>query len=196
MNSKSYSRKRSDYATIACLFGVLLGFSEALYLERSQTQDRIYILQACNLFGLSDETVIWAVWFLVAVLSLSGITSGLWFWMRSVNPAVTPETHFWRQFETISVNMFLLSAVQAFGDYCAYKFGVFKITRDHLDPWSILKDSFFWILCFELAWYTQHRMMHDVKFLWIYGHAYHHQWKKPEHMIGITVPELMVELCF
>ena len=34
--------------------------------------------------------------------------------------------------------------------------------------------------------YTQHRAMHDVKFLWEYGHQYHHQWKRTEHMIGIT----------
>lgn len=28
--------------------------------------------------------------------------------------------------------------------------------------------------------------MHDNKFLWKWGHEYHHTWRKPEHMIGIT----------
>jgi len=28
--------------------------------------------------------------------------------------------------------------------------------------------------------------MHDIKVLWTYGHAYHHKWRVPEHMIGVT----------
>ena len=30
--------------------------------------------------------------------------------------------------------------------------------------------------------YMQHRAMHDFKPLWIYGHAYHHQWKEKGKM--------------
>ena len=28
--------------------------------------------------------------------------------------------------------------------------------------------------------------MHDNKVLWTWGHQYHHGWKRPEHMIGVT----------
>lgn len=28
--------------------------------------------------------------------------------------------------------------------------------------------------------------MHDVKILWQHGHAYHHQWRTPDQMIGVT----------
>merc|ERR1712217_109696 len=51
---------------------------------------------------------------------------------------------------------------------------------------SVSLQVFGWMLMFELTWYTQHRLMHDNKVLWKYGHQYHHSWKRPEHMIGIT----------
>lgn len=56
----------------------------------------------------------------------------------------------------------------------------------NLDPFSIVRDTLLWMLCFEWAWYFQHRGMHDSKFLWKLGHSYHHSWNRPEHMIGIT----------
>jgi sterol desaturase/sphingolipid hydroxylase (fatty acid hydroxylase superfamily) len=47
-----------------------------------------------------------------------------------------------------------------------------------------LPQILLWILVFELSWYFQHRGMHDNKFLWKFGHEYHHQWRRPEHMMG------------
>ncbi len=53
-------------------------------------------------------------------------------------------------------------------------------------PGELLLDFCLWMLGFELYWYAQHRAMHDVKLLWQWGHEYHHGWRKPEQMIGIT----------
>jgi len=64
--------------------------------------------------------------------------------------------------------------------------GYTKATMGNTDIVSIIRDSLLWMLCFEWAWYFQHRAMHDSKFLWTLGHSYHHGWNSPEHMIGIT----------
>ncbi len=83
------------------------------------------------------------------------------------------------------MNFILLPMMQTLWDWGS-TFGITKTTMGNLEPLVILRDCCLWMLCFELAWYTQHRLMHDNKFLWNLGHSYHHGWKRPEHMIGIT----------
>ena len=61
-----------------------------------------------------------------------------------------------------------------------------ELTFDLNGVYVLARDWFLWMFLFELAWYFQHRLMHDVKPLWHYGHAYHHEFKRPEHMIGLT----------
>jgi len=89
------------------------------------------------------------------------------------------------QVKTIEINFFLLPFMQVLWDF-SIENGFTKVTSGNLHPMIILRDILLWILSFEWAWYVQHRLMHDVKLLWKYGHSYHHKWRKPEHMLGIT----------
>jgi sterol desaturase/sphingolipid hydroxylase (fatty acid hydroxylase superfamily) len=96
-----------------------------------------------------------------------------------------PDTYLNEQMQAIRVNYFLLGMMQSLWDF-GTTLGVSKTTMGNTDPLSIFRDCCLWMLCFEITWYTQHRLMHDVKFLWNLGHSYHHGWKRPEHMIGVT----------
>lgn len=144
-----------------------------------------------NFLQLETPLVAYVLYALVAAASMSGMTAATWMAMRYLQPA-TPTTHLQAQLRSISVNMFLLTSSQTLLDI----FAVHGYTKQYMDPglpalssiFSLhtLRDCLLWMLGFELAWYAQHRAMHDSKLLWRLGHAYHHSWKKPEHMIGIT----------
>ena len=146
----------------------------------------IFISKICNPFGIKGYLQIWSVWMIITFSSLFGLTAILWVMMRQYNPSATPMTHFWQQSKFISINFLLLSFVQATWDCLTTSIPFSKITAGNPSPMVCVRDAVCWMFCFELGWYTQHRLMHDVKFLWINGHAFHHSWRRPEHMIGIT----------
>ena len=149
----------------------------------SEEEAKIF-LSLINVFGFESRVAAFASYYVVAVFALSSITAGLWFMMKWVHPN-TPSTHLGAQMRDALTNFFLLATYQVAWDVLAIR-GYTKQTLGDLQPYPLVRDVVLWQLAFELAWYTQHRLMHDVKPLWTYGHSYHHEWKKPEHMIGIT----------
>eukprot|EP00932_Pfiesteria_piscicida_P006857 SRR837773.16827.p1 GENE.SRR837773.16827~~SRR837773.16827.p1 ORF type:complete len:282 (-),score=81.98 SRR837773.16827:26-775(-) len=122
--------------------------------------------------------------YLMTSAMLFAATFGLHLFMRRVTPEM-PTTHLTAQAKTIAANFFLLPVYQVLWEYLQAQ-GWTKVTTGNLEPALFVRDVALWLLAFELSWYTQHRAMHDNKFLWELGHSYHHSWKKPEHMIGIT----------
>ena len=186
-SSSNFRRKKTDYIWLASFFVTLVAVGEYFWgQERSSKSDREFIAKACNPLNFQDETWAWTCWLLIAVTAMTAITQGMWQLMKMWKPEASPSTHFSDQMKAIQVNMFLLGLVQASWDYASSKYAFAKVKQDRLEPWTALGDMCLWMLCFELSWYTQHRLMHDVKFLWTHGHAYHHTWKRPEHMIGVT----------
>lgn len=150
---------------------------------------------AATIFRLLDFTqsgagpsVVYAVYLTMTVAALSAATAGMWFAMRWWAPA-TPTTHLAAQVRTIAVNMVLLGLLQTLADMAA----VAGLTKQYVaaNPSDLVSlrcagECGLWMVAFELAWYCQHRAMHDSKTLWAWGHSYHHSWRRPEHMIGIT----------
>ncbi len=127
----------------------------------------------------------WLVWWLVTSCTMHGLTWAMYAYFRWASPVHTPAVHFWTQFKAIATNFVLLPIVQV-GFDALQEAGFTKATMGNTDLFSVVRDSCLWMLCFEWAWYFQHRAMHDNKFLWTLGHSYHHSWRKPEHMIGVT----------
>ena len=116
---------------------------------------------------------------------MHGLTWAMYAYFRWASPVHTPAVHFWTQFKAIGTNFVLLPIVQV-GFDALQEAGYTKATMGNTDLFSAVRDACLWMLCFEWAWYFQHRAMHDNKFLWTLGHSYHHSWRKPEHMIGVT----------
>jgi sterol desaturase/sphingolipid hydroxylase (fatty acid hydroxylase superfamily) len=109
----------------------------------------------------------------------------MYFYFLKADPLRTSKVHFWDQTKVILLNFLQLPILQLVWDYLEQE-GYTKATMGNFDLFSIIRDCCLWMLCFEWAWYFQHRGMHDNKFLWRLGHSYHHTWNSPEHMIGIT----------
>jgi sterol desaturase/sphingolipid hydroxylase (fatty acid hydroxylase superfamily) len=150
----------------------------------SSAEEQTTFLLRMNFTGLQSIAAILAVYLVASIVCMSSITATTWRLMKWWYPS-TPSLHLAAQLKTISVNMVLLPAYQTLWDYFAV-LGYTKQTTGNLSPLLLLRDGCLWVLVFEWAWYFQHRLMHDNKFLWTFGHSYHHTWKKPEHMIGIT----------
>ena len=184
---KNFKRRKSDYAWLAAFFVIYAVVGELMPGgTRSTPADQQFVKAACNPFGFEDETRIWAVAGLITIGGLIFFTQALWFIMKAWKPQYLPFEFYSEQMRAISVNMVLLGLVQTLWDWITVNYPIAKVKADRLDAQSIVTDSLLWMATFELAWYTQHRLMHDVKFLWTYGHAYHHTWRRPAHMIGIT----------
>ena len=180
------NRKRRDYCWLAFFFFVLVGAAEYFFPARSSPDDMAFILKSCNPLGLKGSIEMWLVWTLITIASLYLLTGILWLTMRWIDPVATPTTHFYSQSKAAGLNFFILGFVQTIWDWATSTTAISKTTSGNLDHLNCVRSAVLWMLCFELSWYTQHRLMHDVKFLWIHGHAYHHTWRHPEHMIGIT----------
>ena len=184
----NFMRRRTDYFFLALIAGTLALWGNRLAPNTSPSDaDSIFAL--INVLHFSSRLPAFMIYLLIAPLTMATLTSGMWFIMKTVRPE-TPTTHLAAQLRSVSVNMVLLGGIQVALDYLA----TLSFTKQYVDqdfPASLVslvtvRDCMLWMLGFELAWYTQHRAMHDNKFLWRIGHAYHHSWKKPEHMIGIT----------
>lgn len=121
----------------------------------------------------------------MATVALSGLTAATWRIIKHFDPNI-PTTFFNEQMRAISVNMPLLAMMETLWGYLTVQRWTKITMHDEWSPLSVLLGVAGWMLIFELTWYTQHRLMHDNKVLWTYGHQYHHSWKRPEHMIGIT----------
>jgi len=186
----------------------MLGFYAAFYACSKYTwpdynfttvSDRENIVKAINEpFGFEDPCGkdVWKVfvaYFFQASISISAVVTTMFFILYALNKEKTYTTTLWRQLPDIVLNCALfLPIVDAVTTYFVYR-GWFKIfvSEPPYDAGSFavlyhLRDMSLWLLVFELSWYMQHRAMHDNKTLWKLGHEYHHQWRKPEHMIGIT----------
>lgn len=169
----------------ACLYAV----GEKLCPQRSTEKQLSDMYDAFNYLGWDkDKTLhIYASWAALTGFSLCILTSALWFTMKTLRPQ-TPTTHLRSQLKTIAVNLLVVLPVYESAWESLVLGGWSKVVgpMDRLEPSTILKDIALWMLVFELTWYMQHRAMHDNKTLWRYGHEYHHGWKRPEHMIGVT----------
>ena len=144
------------------------------------------LYKVCNPFGMQGHLKIWSVWILITYSYLFAFALLFWILARRYYPSFTPTTHFYTQAKVVGFNFLLLSMVQGFWDCVASQFPISKMTVGDLNLYICVRDVVYWAFCFELSWYTQHRLMHDVKFLWVNAHGFHHTWRRPEHMIGIT----------
>jgi sterol desaturase/sphingolipid hydroxylase (fatty acid hydroxylase superfamily) len=187
----NFIRRKTDYGWIALMF-VALYYAGHRYFpgrtspaERAAMHDALDVLAQAGLApGGAGELRTYATFWAFTALALSSATYFLWVAM-AWGLGGTPTTHLSEQLKTIRVNFLILPAFQTLWDFLAVS-GYTKVTMGNLSPGVLCRDCFLWMLMFELTWYVQHRAMHDNKFLWKYGHQYHHGWKRPEHMIGIT----------
>jgi sterol desaturase/sphingolipid hydroxylase (fatty acid hydroxylase superfamily) len=182
----NFQRKKSDYLWLAGFFATFVVTGEYFYPERSTLSDAQRLMEMCNPFKIENEMLMWAVWTLLTASVLGSLTVLVWCIFRVLDPEVTPATHFFQQLKDATINFFLLASMQTIFDYFSIYYRISKTTFGRDDLGSMVWGSILWVLPFEFAWYLQHRLMHDNKFLWTMGHSYHHQWKRPEHMIGIT----------
>lgn len=193
----NFVRNKADFVWIALMMGVLVVLGEHYFPHRTPESQQVAIYEAFNVGGafLPVGTSVWhraapyAVFFLMTGVSLSGLTLMLYFVMQYLRPRTSPQTFEFvlsKQLKTIFFNLaVLLPAYQTFWEWLVNS-GYTKVTIDRLSPFHIVGDIFLWVLAFELLWYAQHRAMHDSKTLWKFGHEYHHSWRQPEHMIGVT----------
>lgn len=182
---KNLVRRQSDYGWIFLLFVLLWIAGEHFHKQRTSADELEQMHAAFNFVGWSSYLAQYASFFLLTGVSLVGLTAGMWWIMKKLKPE-TPEVVLSEQLQTIVVNLCLvLPTYQCIWEAVVLS-GSTKVTMGRLDIASCLQDACTWMLVFELAWYVQHRAMHDNKLLWRWGHEYHHQWKRPEHMIGIT----------
>eukprot|EP00937_MAST-01D_sp_MAST-1D-sp2_P004126 g4126.t1 len=188
--SISVKRNTSDYYVIALMYAAL-GYAGSAW-PRSTAAERAhfysFFCRYQTTFGVEvgegDELSVYGASYTVTVLALSLANVVLWRLITTVQPGV-PRTHLAAQVRAIAGNMLILPLFQTAWDVLAVA-GVTRQTTAHLAPSTIARDVLLWMLVFELTWYVQHRAMHDNYYLWKYGHAYHHTWRKPEHMIGVT----------
>jgi hypothetical protein len=198
----NFTRNRSDYFVMLVILGAVWYFMKYMnYFQRySSVEDREGFMEIYDIFKLKNctksnipgeiqvchnEWIVWLEWLVISSLAMHGITWSMFWVFRATKPEVTPLTHLSDQRKAIVVNFFLLPCMQIAADYLQYR-GYTKATMGNTQLWEIVRDSCLWMLSFEWAWYFQHRLMHDNKFLWNLGHSYHHSWKRPEHMIGVT----------
>ena len=184
MVNDKFKRKRSDYAWMAGFYLVLIFAGEKTFPQRSTSADVANMERAFNILKLESTLGQYLFFLLITAFGLCALTSSLWIFFRILRK--TPDTHLGTMLKTIAPNLTLfLPAYQVVWEYLILK-GWTKVTSYRTSPQEILFDTFLWMLIFELTWYFQHRLMHDNKWLWTNGHEYHHQWKNPEHMIGVT----------
>jgi len=63
----------------------------------------------------------------------------------------TPTTHLKVQLRAISVNFLILPAYQLVWDHLSIM-GYTKVTTGNLEPLTVVRDIFLWMLVFELTW--------------------------------------------
>jgi len=185
--TKNYQRKKTDYAWIALIYFVLITGGE-YFFKRSSPQDvqSFYDLMDTMTVRLLNvgEGFRYVLFWLLVTSKLFIITTAMWYMMKYIQPSI-PTVALYEQAKQTGINFFLLAGMQTLWEFFM-NMGLTRVTMGHISPLELIRDSFLWMFVFELSWYTQHRLMHDVKFFWKYGHRYHHQWNKKEHMIGIT----------
>ena len=186
----NFVRNKSDYLVMLAILGAVWYFyARKAFPEYSSEADRNEFMKIYDVFNIRGwgvhEHFVWLEWLLISSIAMHGITWSMFFLFRASKPEVTPLTHLADQRKAIVVNFFLLPCMQVVADYLQFK-GYTKATMGNTAFWLVVRDSCLWMLSFEWAWYFQHRLMHDNKFLWSLGHSYHHSWKRPEHMIGVT----------
>ena len=125
----------------------------------------------------------WVLDYVMTYCILMGYT--LLFWTVARFFTTVSSKYFMEQMMENSMVFCVLSFYQTAFNWGA-EMGLTKLTLGHTDALSLIRDGLVHIFLFELFWYTLHRYMHDNKFLWKLGHEYHHQWNKPDMLIGIT----------
>eukprot|EP01084_Bolivina_argentea_P108960 194751_1 len=180
----NFKRNTSDYYWIIAFYLILYVYGQYFYPQKTKPDHAKTIYNIINVAAFSDLKFVYITYWIIASISLSGITAAVWHIIKYLDPKICM-TYFDDQMKAIRVNMILLAMMETIWTYITVN-GYTKITMDRTDMFSMILDSFCWILGFELSWYTQHRLMHDNKILWTYGHQYHHSWNTKDHMIGIT----------
>ncbi|ELR15188.1 fatty acid hydroxylase superfamily protein [Acanthamoeba castellanii str. Neff] len=184
---RNFVRRRSDYAVMAVFLALMVAAGCVSFPAYSTEEDLRLMSAVYDPLGLGwSSAAKWVGWYFITVAALHGLTWSLFLGFLYINKKDTPiGPTFFAQARAIETNFFLLPLVQVVCDI-ATQDGWTKVTMGNTEPALVLRDVLLWMLCFEWAWYVQHRLMHDVKPFWKYGHYFHHQWKKPEHMLGIT----------
>ena len=181
----NFSRERQDYYWIAAFYAVLLVFGQWFYPQRTTPEQADAIYNLVNPIGFDDPLFVYVSYWVLGTVTLSGLTAIIWRLIKYYDPNICTK-HFDEQMKVVTVNMILLSYTETVWIYLTINQYTKTTIHSNMTFFTVIRDLLEWIFCFELTWYTQHRLMHDNKVLWIYGHQYHHSWKRPEHMIGIT----------
>eukprot|EP01059_Diplonema_ambulator_P012156 TRINITY_DN22363_c0_g1_i1.p1 TRINITY_DN22363_c0_g1~~TRINITY_DN22363_c0_g1_i1.p1 ORF type:complete len:291 (+),score=46.20 TRINITY_DN22363_c0_g1_i1:58-930(+) len=187
--NKSVKRRTSDYAVIACILAGCAWYGDRAggwsTEEDTASIKELFMLLGRGL-GYESLAVSLGVYFVVSQCFLTGANL-VWDSVITTHfPKTMPREHVIEQWKGIFPNtLLLLPLAQVLTDVLILN-GLTRQSFGRSEPLTVLIDSLTWSLGFEISWYTQHRLMHEVKFLWTYGHEYHHGWRRPEHMLGFT----------
>jgi sterol desaturase/sphingolipid hydroxylase (fatty acid hydroxylase superfamily) len=194
-------RRKTDYYWILGFYATFFVLAQVAWpgFFHTTPNDRSNIVHEVNrAFGWEDPLGkdLWKVfvsYFVQVGLVLPLLVFVIFIFMYIVAPEKTYTPALWKQLPGVCANCFVMMPLaDAIATYLGHR-GWVKlfveeppyIPGDYVMLYHF-RDMLLWVLGFELTWYAQHRAMHDSKFLWKLGHEYHHQWRRPEHMIGIT----------
>lgn len=191
--ASNFQRKKTDYLWIFAFYVIIYWIGDRWQPKRTSVAEREVLREAMDVFYLRrfaptfyQPLYVHGAFFFVTGAAMCFIVSGMWFLIRRFDPNI-PTKHVPDQLKTIVFNLLVvLPSYQCGLNYLMAEVGLSKVTPRRLSFPEILLDILAWMLVFELTWYVQHRAMHDNYYLWKYGHEYHHKWRKPEHMVGIT----------
>ena len=94
----NFVRRKTDYLWMIVILGAMIYVGEILYPERSTIEDREQFKFFYDVFNLEERVgtwAKWAMWWLITVLSMNGITWVMYFYFLKKDPLRTPKTHFW-----------------------------------------------------------------------------------------------------
>jgi hypothetical protein len=137
------------------ILGGMIYAGEYFYPERSTPEDLEKFKFYYDFFGLEEKVgtwAKWALWWLITSIAMNGITWAMLLYFLQKDPLRTPKTHLWNQAKVILTNFALLPIGQLAWDILEQK-GYTKATMGNYDLYSVIRDSIFWMLCFEWAWY-------------------------------------------
>jgi sterol desaturase/sphingolipid hydroxylase (fatty acid hydroxylase superfamily) len=188
-SNKISNKKYIDYVWISTFYIFLISIS-GFFFTTTTKEDCDKILYITNSFNISLENkyLIYLTYYFTNIIVLKFVVCAIWNIIKYVNYKYKIDTSVEiinKQIKPVNINIILLSLVETLWLYFILN-GYTKVTIGNNNIYKFCSETTLWMLCFELTWYVQHRLMHENYFLWRYGHAYHHTWNKSKYLIGIT----------